>query len=116
MSGDLFGFALLALAAYRTTLLVVGDAFPFGPLRERIWRRWPYPGAGVTQEMMPDSDEYRRHVKGTWLGSLMMCPACFGIWASGAWWLAWRLWPGVTLAAAVPFAIAGVGRFMFARS
>lgn len=115
-TATLIDLLLLALAAYRCTVLVTSDQFPFGPVRERIWRRFPYPGSGLTQEMTPGTAEYDRHLKGTWLGMLIMCPACMGVWMAFGWWGFWRLWPAVAVAAAVPFAIAGFCRFLTARS
>jgi hypothetical protein len=37
-----WAFLVLALAAYRTTVLAIDDRVPFAPLREWIWARWPY--------------------------------------------------------------------------
>lgn len=39
-------FTILTLATWRTTVLVVDDWVPFQPVRDWVWRRWPY-GAGL---------------------------------------------------------------------
>jgi hypothetical protein len=60
MNIDLFGFAILALAAYRVTRFIVIDHL-FEPIREKIWSKWP---------------------PSTKFGYLLTCYWCTGFWVS----------------------------------
>lgn len=79
-----WGFVLLALAAYRMWKLLADDSILDRP-RARALRR-----VGDKGELF------------------LICPWCLGFWLSVAWWLAWVAWPHWALVAAVPFALSAV--------
>lgn len=83
MIPDVWPFALVALAAYRTWKLLAEDIIlepaRKGPFSEG-GKAWP----------------------------LISCPWCLGAWISVAWWGAWWEWPHDTLVVSVPFALSAV--------
>lgn len=70
-------FVLLALAAWRTWLLLAEDT-----ILDRARRRLPEPWTD-------------------WL----TCPRCAGFWVALAWWAAWLIWPHGVTVASVPLAL-----------
>lgn len=97
---------ILGMAASTVTALLVQDVLPLGPLRERIWRRWPYPGMHL-----PESDG----ATGSLFGYFWTCYRCAGVWVSAGWWMGWHYAPDGTLLAAAPFAIVAIQRWVNTR-
>jgi len=71
MTPDALTLILLALAAYRVTLLVTTDVVT-QPLRDKIWAKWP-----------PD----------TYFGYLFTCNWCSGFWVALVFSVFWFLVP-----------------------
>ena len=83
-----------------TTALVVSDDIT-EPLRDRVWARWPRTGQ---DDPVPDLDGATgwKPSPGTFLGDVIACARCFGVWSTAAWCaLVWATtgWPGGTVAA-----------------
>lgn len=83
-------FALLALACYRVTRLVVTDELT-QPLRDRVLRRWPptnRPLLGFDGQPRPDTGR----LAPSWQVTLVNCSWCVGVWTSlaGVALLHWR--------------------------
>ena len=74
-------FVLLALAAWRTWLLIAEDTI---------------------------LDRPRRRIRSEAVGEWLTCPRCAGFWVGLAWWIGWLAWPHGTLLAATPMALAAV--------
>lgn len=121
-----WAFALIMLAAYRITRLVVSDTFPlFAGPRNWLHARFPPSGSfmdGGPNERPPHApiafyqnsgrgQEARWYIeKGHWLGDLTSCAWCVGWWISLAAAVIYGLFPTFAIAASIPWAIsAGVG-------
>jgi hypothetical protein len=85
---SIWPFALLALAAFRTWLLLAEDSILD---RSRAWL-----------------------VRSERVSEFVSCPRCFGAWCVLAWWGAWLAWPHGALVVAVPFALSAVVVFLAA--
>lgn len=96
---------LLALAAYRTTRLVLTDTITKG-FRDWWYIRFPPPHLVVearqsmTEEWVP--------LKAHPLGTLFSCSWCLGFWISLAWAGAYWAWPVPVTYAALPLALSVV--------
>ncbi len=78
-----YGTILLALAAWRTWLLLAEDKILDGP----------------RDKAAPDGSKRTQFIG---------CAACFGFWIALAWWLAFIAWPHWTVIIAVPFAVSAI--------
>ncbi len=78
-----YGTILLALAAWRTWLLLAEDKVLDRP-RDRV-----APAGSKRTEFIA-------------------CAACFGFWIALAWWLAFIAWPHWSVIIAVPFAVSAI--------
>ena len=87
-------FLLLALAAYRVWRLLAEDEILDGP-RARLLG-----AAGWRPDHGDPPAGFRYGLSG-----FITCPWCLGFWITVAAWAAWRLAPGLTVEAAVPFAL-----------
>jgi len=100
---DGFSFILLALAAFRLTRLLVYDqitAFIRRPFHREV------------EETEPDGSVVTYiEIKGkglrSWIGELLSCYWCTGIWCAAFLIGIWYLWPTVAEIGIIIFAIAG---------
>lgn len=126
-------FALLALAAFRTTRLLGWDTFlPVARVRARLLGEWVEARCSACQKVRED---YELVAPNQWVGveacpncrstepacfvegydrpglaDLFTCAFCLGFWVSLAFYLAWLAAPKATLVAALPLALsAAVG-------
>lgn len=67
--------------AFTTGLSVQDDITE--PIRDRIWRRFPRPGQEAPI-MELDGSTYRES-PGTFLGAVIACYRCFGVWGTAVW-------------------------------
>lgn len=88
-----WGFALLALAAWRCFQLIARDDILDEP-RRRVLR------LGDWHEGQRTPKAYREK-----LGEFITCPYCAGFWISAVWWGAWQITGHWTLVVAAPFAL-----------
>lgn len=88
----LWPFVVLALAAFRLTHLVVFDKV-FAPIR-RYFVVYEYVET-ETHEIRYDIVQGRGLRR--WFGEAIACYWCIGMWIAAAVWLAYWLFPGVTL-------------------
>lgn len=88
-------FALLSLAAYRTTRGIGWDTLT-EPLRRLVTRLGDWSEGDLPAGYRRGLDEW------------LHCPWCLGAHVSIGWWVGWWYWPDVTVALAVPFAISAV--------
>lgn len=84
---DFLKFLIFALAAWRTTRLLIEDVI-LEPLRERFWAKWP-----------PES---------TKLGYLSTCYWCLGLWVAVIWGLVFWFGGSIGLLIAVIFAFSAL--------
>lgn len=110
----LFGWPLLivALAIFSITRLITTDSFP--PVEKaRLWLFQRFPPEGYTTLIRPNDKRCRFQLQGRyyvvteghWLGELLSCPWCSGMWVSLGVSLAFWAWPIVTTAVLVPIAL-----------
>lgn len=101
---DFLAFAILALACYRLTHLVVYDNI-FAPVRRCFVKRESATDAGgkTIVYTWPRGHGLRR-----WVGEMMGCPWCAGIWVGAAVTLAYWWRPAATLWVCLFLAIAAV--------
>ena len=104
---------ILALAAFSITRLIVTDTFPpIEKLRTWFFEHFPHDGFStlkrpVRGQWVAIGRGYTVNI-GTWLGELVSCPWCAGWWVSLGSWISFVLWPTVTLAICVPFALRAI--------
>lgn len=96
---------LLALAAYRTTRLVLTDTIT-RRFREWWYLRFPTPQMAV-EARKADSEEWLQ-LQPHPLGTLMSCAWCLSVWLSALWVIAYAYWPTVTIWAALPLSLSAV--------
>lgn len=129
----------LALAAYWTTATLI-DSVIVEPVREWVWRRWPYddtieeddpvvpwarklkiavgaPLAGLLWSKWAERLRRDPHHPGrTLIGYWWTCPHCAGTWVAAGWYVAYRCAPHNTLIAATVAALAAAAMLLSAWS
>lgn len=103
MSLDSVPLILLALAAYRTTRLVLTDTITKS-FRDWWYIRFPPPHLVVEA---PQADGWEA-LKPHYLGKLMSCYHCLGFWVSLTWAAAYWAWPVPVTYVALPLALSVV--------
>ena len=125
---DWLDLLILALAISRVTRLVVHDTIT-EPLRNRIWRRFPGSDTqfGDSEVEVNGTDTFGRKVgylksskndvvwvSGAWyavspkfLGNVISCHWCSGLWLAIGGWAAWWFYPDIVFYL-IPFALAEV--------
>jgi hypothetical protein len=83
---DLLQLAILAIAAYRFSRLVVIDHI-FEPLREKIWKKWP---------------------PSTMFGYFFTCIWCTSVWVSSLITISYTIEPAITTVICLPFAFSAI--------
>lgn len=78
----LLAVLIIAAASALTTALVVKDDIT-EPIREAIWRHFPRTGQDAPV-MDLDGSSFTES-KGTFLGNVIACTCCFGVWSTAAW-------------------------------
>lgn len=102
--------AILALAIYSITRLIVTDSFPpIEKLRTKFFEHFPHDGFSTLKrpirgEWVSVGRSYLVNI-GTWQGELVSCPWCAGWWVSLAVSTLFLFWPTIVLACCVPFAL-----------
>lgn len=93
MELNLLIFAILALAVYRLSRLVVEDTI-FEGIRDKIWSKYP---------------------PSTKLGYLLTCYWCTSIWVASILTICYTMVPTVTVFICLPFALSAVAGLIAAR-
>jgi len=83
---DALTLLLLALGAFRVTLMITTDVV-LQPLRDKIWSKWP-----------PD----------TYFGYLFTCNWCAGTWVAGGFTILWFIAPDFLVMVSLFLAISAV--------
>lgn len=110
----LLSFVVLALAAARTTRLVVVDAIADRP-RHWVLKHFPAEGQQVSGPAPKKAHWTTTAInatpirwvvnRGSFIGELISCPWCIGFWISCAWFGAWAFARQGTLFVALPWAL-----------
>lgn len=77
--GVLVTILVLAGASALLAAIIVEDKIT-EPIRKRIWSRFPRTGQGLPLEL----DEGWQESSGTFLGDVIACVRCAGVWTTGA--------------------------------
>jgi hypothetical protein len=93
MTLDLLVFAILALAVYRLSRLVIIDVV-FEKVRDKIWSKYP-PSHGI--------------------GYLITCYWCTSVWVASVVTICYTMVPTVTVYICLPFALSAVAGLIAAR-
>lgn len=86
--GVIVSLLILATASAFTTGLIVEDDLTAG-LRSRIWARFPYTGSGAPPELDGSAYDDDGLSPGSYLGNMLTCVRCFGVYSTGVWCVAW---------------------------
>ena len=92
MIPSLYAFALLALAAFRSWVLLARDDIT------KNLRQWMFLRTGGVVNA----------ARSAFWWEFVQCPWCFGFWIAIAWYIAWLIWATGALVLAVPFALSAV--------
>lgn len=79
---------IIGTASAFTTGLAVQDDIT-EPIRERIWRRFPRKGQRAPVPAL-DNDGWEQD-RGTFLGNVIACYRCFGVWSTACWVALWMV-------------------------
>lgn len=90
---DPLTFIILSLAVFRISRLIIQDQI-FERLRELIWKKFP---------------------PHTWLGYLITCYWCLGLWLALAFAICYTIVPVATAIVALPFALSAVAALISKR-
>jgi hypothetical protein len=99
---DPWAFVLLSLAAFRVVHLIAFDAITE---RARTWWWLKFPYEGMPHQKA--TGEVYGH-EGTFLGDVITCAWCLGMWVSIAAYGMWEFWPEVTVRLSIFMAISTV--------